>query len=306
MDHLFAYEYYNEAHEQWFQMHEKSLAWPDGRIVKYTIAVDISSQKSTQNQLAEAHAELALKNKDLRRRNELLKENVRLREDMERMLHHDLKGPLNPILSLPELYVNDDSISEDVRSSFGLISLAGNEILGMVNNSQDMIQLERGTYKLKSEEFDLLDLLFRVSGSLESFSKYKNLEFKYYLDGQEVDDSTEFLLNGEILLCRSMFSNLIKNAIEASPDRGLVKLDLSVDGGDAYLSITNEGGVPKEIRSRFFEKYSTYSKQGGTGLGTYSASLIARAHGGKIDLDSSVEDRTTVVVSLSCKGKGQY
>jgi diguanylate cyclase (GGDEF)-like protein len=41
------------------------MAWPDGRVVKYSIAVDISELKKTQNQLAEAHAQLVLKNKEL-------------------------------------------------------------------------------------------------------------------------------------------------------------------------------------------------------------------------------------------------
>jgi diguanylate cyclase (GGDEF)-like protein len=43
------------------------MTWPDGRTVKYSIAVDISELKATQNRLAEAHAELALRNLELRR-----------------------------------------------------------------------------------------------------------------------------------------------------------------------------------------------------------------------------------------------
>ncbi|QLA18565.1 sensor domain-containing diguanylate cyclase [Desulfolutivibrio sulfoxidireducens] len=61
------FEHFNDAADCWFQLQERAMAWPDGRVVKYSIAVDISELKKTQNQLAEAHAQLALKNKDLAR-----------------------------------------------------------------------------------------------------------------------------------------------------------------------------------------------------------------------------------------------
>lgn len=60
------FELFNEKDDCWRQMQDKTMRWPDGRIVKYSIAVDISELKQTQNRLAEAHAELALKNRELR------------------------------------------------------------------------------------------------------------------------------------------------------------------------------------------------------------------------------------------------
>ncbi len=61
------FEFFNEVTDRWYQLQEKVISWPDGRTAKYSIAVDISELKETQNRLAEAHAELALKNKELER-----------------------------------------------------------------------------------------------------------------------------------------------------------------------------------------------------------------------------------------------
>lgn len=61
------FEQFNEVDEHWYQMQEKCISWPDGRTVKYSIAVDISDLKTIQNSLAEAHAMLALKNRELER-----------------------------------------------------------------------------------------------------------------------------------------------------------------------------------------------------------------------------------------------
>lgn len=55
-----AFEHYHEGRETWFHLTEKCMRWPDGRMVKYSFAVDISQLKVAQNSLAEAHAQLAL------------------------------------------------------------------------------------------------------------------------------------------------------------------------------------------------------------------------------------------------------
>jgi diguanylate cyclase (GGDEF)-like protein len=62
---MLTYEFFNESDETWYQLRERAMLWSDGRVVKYVIAVNISDLKRTQNQLAEAHAELALKNREL-------------------------------------------------------------------------------------------------------------------------------------------------------------------------------------------------------------------------------------------------
>lgn len=59
------YEVFNEVDDRWYQCHSKTISWPDGRIVMYNLFVDITNLKETQNSLAEAHAMLAIKNKEL-------------------------------------------------------------------------------------------------------------------------------------------------------------------------------------------------------------------------------------------------
>jgi diguanylate cyclase (GGDEF)-like protein len=59
------YEFFNEFDDKWYQICESATYWDNNQVVKYVIAVDISDLKETQNRLAEAHAELALKNKEL-------------------------------------------------------------------------------------------------------------------------------------------------------------------------------------------------------------------------------------------------
>ncbi|MES2583372.1 MAG: ATP-binding protein [Pseudomonadota bacterium] len=64
------------------------------------------------------------------------------------------------------------------------------------------------------------------------------------------------------------------------------------------VAVHNEGAVPVEIRDSFFNKFVTHGKQGGTGLGTYSARMLAGAQNGIVALDVSDPGATTITVTL--------
>ena len=88
-----------------------------------------------------------------------------------------------------------------------------------------------------------------------------------------------------------------QNAIEASPIGGRIIVKLSEE--EFYtISIQNKGTIPREIRQTFFDKYVTFGKTDGTGLGTYSAKLIAETHAGSIDCETLKEESTKVSVQL--------
>lgn len=75
------YDNFNEMDEKWYRVEEKCIYWPDGKLVKYSICVDITELKTVQNKLSESHAELILKNKEIERNNQYLKE---ILEELER------------------------------------------------------------------------------------------------------------------------------------------------------------------------------------------------------------------------------
>ena len=98
-------------------------------------------------------------------------------------------------------------------------------------------------------------------------------------------------------MCYSLIANLLKNAIEASGIGKNITMDIT-ENGNMTLTIHNSGAVPEEIRETFFDKYTTADKTKGTGLGTYSAKLMAQTMGGSIEMATSEEDGTKVRVTL--------
>jgi two-component system sensor histidine kinase/response regulator len=100
------------------------------------------------------------------------------------------------------------------------------------------------------------------------------------------------------MLCYSLFQNLLTNACEAATAGSEVRVVLSA-GALCNVAIENEGVVPAAIRERFFEKYATSGKTHGSGLGTYSARLLAQAQHGDIAMHTSDEsNRTVLTVTL--------
>ncbi len=66
-----------------------------------------------------------------------------------------------------------------------------------------------------------------------------------------------------------------------------------------HLCIHNLGAVPEPLRESFFSKYSTVGKQGGTGLGTYSAALLAKAMAGTLSMETSDAAGTSLHLRLN-------
>jgi len=296
------YDHFNERDERWSQLQEKTMGWPDGRVVKYAIAVDISELKETQNRLAEAHAELAIRNRELAAQNRILQENIELREHVERIARHDLKAPLSALIGLPQVLLENYDLPEDAASVVQLIEQAGHSMLDMLNQSLVLFRLETGAYVLSPRPVDLADLAQRTAARLSTLPVARGRTIRATLAGNPLAPGESLDYPGDGLLLGPMLQNLVVNALEASPPGGEVTIDLQPQADQVQFAVSNPGEVPPSIRARMFEKYVTMGKLGGTGLGAYSAALAVRAHGGRIELDAGVPGRTTIMVTLPRPG----
>lgn len=222
-----------------------------------------------------------------------LREAARLREDVERIMRHDLKSPLTTVITLPQLMLMDDNIDAAQQGMLRRIEDAGYTLLAMINLSTTLLRMERGSYDLWPEDMDLAAVARKVLTGFAETAAMRGIEL--ILLTADADAVIPF--RGEELLCHSMLCNLVGNALDASPKGETVQVVLKPKDKGLRIDIVNRGQVPPELEGRFFEKYATSGKSRGTGLGTYSARLIARAHGGDISMESK-SGRVTVSVWL--------
>ncbi|KHK01601.1 transporter substrate-binding domain-containing protein [Desulfovibrio sp. TomC] len=230
--------------------------------------------------------------KEIERREEL----ERMRDDVEQIIRHDLVTPLSGIISIPELLEGEKNLTRQQQELLHHAANSGRRMLATIRLAGALSRMEKGTYAVALADCDVLDLLRGIRANLESLFVPKRLGFTVLVDGRTAAAGERVLVRGDANLLGNLFENLIKNAAEASPVDGEVALAL--DTAAKTFSIRNQGEVPAGIVATFFEKYVTSGKTFGTGLGTYSARIIARAHGGDVTLDASEPGATTVRVSL--------
>ncbi|HSO66851.1 MAG TPA: hybrid sensor histidine kinase/response regulator, partial [Desulfatirhabdiaceae bacterium] len=231
-------------------------------------------------------------------RNKELEAMVRLRESVTRMVGSDFKRPLSGIISLSTRLVKTPDLSESVFSDLKTIEDMGFQLLKMISQSLDLWKLERGVYRVEPEPVDIPSIISMGLMETDSLSKARNIPVALLVNGLPADPDDRFMISGEMLLCYCMITNLMKNAIEASPPGKTVTIDLRQTAGDSQIHIHNHGVIPIEIRSRFFEKGVTYGKTGAAGLGVYTARLMAEAMGGSLNLKTGDDMDTILTIQL--------
>ena len=246
------------------------------------------------HELSEQKSEIEQQARELQKQNEILAENVRLKDDVERISRHDLRTPLASIISLAQIVRDGGDLPPQHDASLKLIEQTGYRAMNLANLSLDLFKMEQGTYRLSPTAVDLRAVIDRVISDLQPVLRTRQVtcEVKTAAPG------THFVRADE-LLSYSMLSNLIKNAAESSPGGGRVTVSLGREAGSIRVRIHNVGAIPERLRERFFDKYATADKKGGTGLGAYSARLMAETQGGTIHVSTSGEEGTTITIVLA-------
>lgn len=220
-----------------------------------------------------------------------------LKHDVDRIMHHDLKTPLNGIISLAHLLTIDGDLSAEQLEYINLIESCGQEMLEKIELSLDMFKMEAGTYEFNPRQVDVVKVTKHIVEQNTAKLEKKNLKIRFINNLVQAQNDQTFIISAEHRLLSSLFSNLFTNALEASPAHGEIQIVLS-DAEKAIIAIYNQGAVPAAMRDHFFEKYSTHGKPSGTGLGTYSARLLARAMHYDISMETSDEQNMTCVKVL--------
>lgn len=217
--------------------------------------------------------------------------------DMERVIRHDLKTPLNTIIGFPEMMLEEENLTEEHRQMLKYVHNAGRNMLNLILTSQDLYKLEQGSFVVHKGKTDVLSIIRQIDIDLTEMKKNKQCAIVAMKEGRFLEDRDKVIISTEKTLLYMILSNLIKNALEASPKDKPVAVELEGES-PVVLKIRNSGVIPPEIRDSFFNKYVTAQKKGGTGLGTYSAMLAAKAIGAELSFEIIEEKETELTLLI--------
>lgn len=229
-----------------------------------------------------------LRTAQLKDANERLVKSERLAAigELAGMVGHDLRNPLTGIKNAAYyLKKKGATIPEaDAKAMFEIIEKG-------IDHSDKIIN-------------DLLDYAREIHLDLEMCSPRKVLAEALTI--VDVPEKVEIMNNIpnelEIRIDQNkierVFINLIKNAIDALPNGGIITVDCKQTNRNVEISFADTGvGVPKEILPKLFSPLFTTKAQG-MGFGLAICKRIAEAHGGKIMVESVVDKGTTFTVTL--------
>ncbi|MGV6826092.1 MAG: ATP-binding response regulator [bacterium] len=202
---------------------------------------------------------------------------------------HELKTPLNSILSLSKLLQNPDSqLSDAEREQVNVIHLAGEDLKRLIDNILDLSKIEAGKLELHIDTVNLPQLAQDLAELMAPQFAEKHLQFDLKIDPET---PTDFETDADKL--RQILKNFLGNAVKFTSEG---KVTLIVEPASPphaiALRVRDQGiGIPGDKHLTIFEAFkqadgSTSRRYGGTGLGLSISNQLAEMLGGEITLES--------------------
>jgi len=205
--------------------------------------------------------------------------------DLSRGLAHTLRNPLHTLgLAVEELADGDAARPDLVETSRAQIRRIDRWLRSFLALGAEE--------SAKPEEIDLGDLV-------------KGIILESVQQGAEITAEARGELHVRAVpsAVQAAISNLLDNAIQASPAGEAIEVTVSAEGDRAVVRISDRGeGLPPEVRERLYSPHVT-TKVGGSGMGLFLArQLIVGMHGGVLEVEDGEDGGTVATVSLPLAG----
>ena len=231
----------------------------------------------------------------------------RTMRDLLANVSHDLRTPLTSISGFAGALVDGTMSGPDGAREAGRI--IGEEAERMRRLVEDLLYLSRiesGDLALQRDALDLTELVRAAQARFLFRAQERGINFT-------VDVAEHVVVVGDSHRIGQVLDNLVENAFKYTPPTGSVMVSLGLEDGRpmrngrgqriARLTVHNTGSyIPPEEAERVFERFYQVDKaragNRGSGLGLAIAREIVQAHGGRIDLHSTVQGGTTFTVRI--------
>ncbi|MGQ0604708.1 MAG: ATP-binding protein [Anaerolineales bacterium] len=203
---------------------------------------------------------------------------------------HDVKNPLAVIKGVVELIEDDPAVDELNRKNLGQITEQVNRANRIVS---DLMKFARQS-NLEMLPGDMRTTMETVVRLTSYMAKQGRVKVVSDLPAQVIIATYDAPQIEQVLV------NLVQNAVQAMPNGGTLRLNLSQAGQTVAIAVQDSGsGISPENLSKIFDPFFTTKPAGeGTGLGLAVSYGIVANHGGKIDVETAPGRGTTFTVLL--------
>jgi signal transduction histidine kinase/CheY-like chemotaxis protein/PAS domain-containing protein len=221
-------------------------------------------------------------------------------------MSHEMRTPMNAIIGMTLIGKSADGV-EKKDYAFEKIENASTHLLGVINDVLDMSKIEAGKFELSFEDFNIEKILQKVINVINF-----RVDEKHQRLTVNLDPSIPRNLNGDDQRLAQVITNLLTNAVKFTPEYGSIHLDarfINEENGlcTIQIEVKDSGiGISTEQQARLFSSFeqaesSTSRKFGGTGLGLAISKHIVELMGGKIWLESKLNEGSTFTFNVPLK-----
>lgn len=261
---------------------------------------------SFYDQISRLNNELVNLQRELSKKNAMLEQLNREKNQVLGIAAHDLRGPLSIILTYSDFLLAEaaPALDEEHVEFISRIRSSSEFLLGLVEDLLDISAIEAGKLRLELQSVDLVSVVERNVALNKVLASKKQIELRFSREGQPLPVMADASKLEQVL------SNLITNAVKFSPPQRLIDLKVVEDEGRAVISVQDQGpGIPANELDRLFKPFSRTSVRSptgekSTGLGLAIARKIVEGHQGSIWVNSEVGVGSTFYFSLPLAAQG--
>jgi signal transduction histidine kinase len=229
-----------------------------------------------------------------------LREMQKVRDDLMKMIVHDLKAPLTSILATLEMMRDGDfgEFSEPQVRALSDSEGKAEDLLGLIEDLLEVSRIEERTLTLQPEQIAPAALLSEI---------VFDWQLRFQQEGATArvdvaDDAPVF--SADKALVKRVLSNLVQNAVNHSPGPVTIAFAARRDPGGILFAVTDNGpGIPAEYQEIIFRKFEQVRaphapRVRSSGLGLTFCRLAVESHGGRIWMTSTEGQGSTFYIQL--------
>ena len=233
-----------------------------------------------------------------------LKRLDQIKSEFVSMVSHEIRSPLNSVLAQMQIILDGlaGKVTPRQEEILGRASEKVKSLVSLSSELLDLARIESGLINQEKEQVNLCDILADQVAFQAAKAQAKGISLALeplpelapvFADRRNMDE---------------VFSNLISNAINYTPDGGKVTVAAAMEGGYLRASVSDNGiGMAPEDLSHIFNRFYRIKNDKtrfiiGTGLGLAIVKSIVEAHNGFIRVESEPDGGSTFRVYLPCPG----